>query len=56
MRNRVAVVTGAGSGIGRASALAFAVKGYSVGLLGHSPDELEATKRAISKPAAKRVF
>ena len=44
MANRVAVITGAGSGIGRATALAFLKDGYSVALAGRRADELEKTK------------
>jgi NAD(P)-dependent dehydrogenase (short-subunit alcohol dehydrogenase family) len=41
--SRIAVVTGAGSGIGRASALALQTAGYSVVLAGRRPAELEKT-------------
>ena len=41
---KVAVVTGAGSGIGRAVALAFQADGYNVSLAGRRIAELEATK------------
>ena len=44
MANRVAVITGAGSGIGRATALAFLKDGYSVALAGRRAEELEKTK------------
>jgi NADP-dependent 3-hydroxy acid dehydrogenase YdfG len=41
--NPTAIVTGAGSGIGRAVALALARKGYRVALLGRSQATLQAT-------------
>ncbi len=40
---KVAIVTGAGSGIGRAAALALLRKGWSVALAGRRADALEAT-------------
>ena len=40
---KIAMVTGAGSGIGRASALALLEDGYSVVLTGRRPEPLEAT-------------
>jgi NAD(P)-dependent dehydrogenase (short-subunit alcohol dehydrogenase family) len=40
---RVAVVTGAGSGIGRAAALALLAHGYRVALAGRRPEPLHAT-------------
>ena len=43
MAGKVALVTGAGSGIGRASALALQGKGYHVVLAGRRRDELEKT-------------
>ena len=42
---RVAVVTGAGSGIGRAVALALFAEGYAVVLAGRRADALEETRR-----------
>ena len=44
MANRVAVITGAGSGIGRATALAYLKDGYQVALAGRRVEELEKTK------------
>jgi NAD(P)-dependent dehydrogenase (short-subunit alcohol dehydrogenase family) len=41
--NKVAIVTGAGSGIGRAVALALLAAGWSVSLAGRRPDALEET-------------
>lgn len=43
-QQKVAVVTGAGSGIGRAVALALAQDGYDVVLAGRRPEALEQTK------------
>jgi NAD(P)-dependent dehydrogenase (short-subunit alcohol dehydrogenase family) len=43
MANRYAVVTGAGSGVGRAVATALLQNGYSVGLAGRRQDALEET-------------
>ena len=43
MVDRVAVITGAGSGIGRASALALCQDGWSVALLGRRKDALDET-------------
>jgi NAD(P)-dependent dehydrogenase (short-subunit alcohol dehydrogenase family) len=43
MMDRVAVITGSGSGIGRASALALCKDGWSVALLGRRKDALEET-------------
>jgi len=44
--NRVALVTGAGSGIGKATALAFAREGFRVVLSGRHRDALEDVARA----------
>ena len=43
MTERVAVITGAGSGIGRAAALALCKDGWSVALLGRREDALKET-------------
>ncbi|HEY2731057.1 MAG TPA: SDR family oxidoreductase [Polyangia bacterium] len=45
-KTKVAVVTGAGSGIGRAAALALLADGWSVTLAGRSPEPLRATAEA----------
>ena len=43
MDSKIAIVTGAGSGVGRAVSLALAAAGYSVVLAGRRRDALEAT-------------
>ena len=45
MADKVAIVTGGGTGIGRASALALGRNGYSVVIAGRRPDPLEHTVR-----------
>ncbi len=51
--NKVALVTGAGSGIGRASALALARAGYQVVLLGRRAEALEQTCAAAAAESAE---
>jgi NAD(P)-dependent dehydrogenase (short-subunit alcohol dehydrogenase family) len=53
--SKVAIVTGAGSGIGRAVALALLGDGYTVALAGRRQAALEET-RALSGPAADRAL
>jgi NAD(P)-dependent dehydrogenase (short-subunit alcohol dehydrogenase family) len=52
---KIALVTGAGSGVGRASALALLAEGYSVALAGRRQDALEATSALAGEHAARAV-
>ncbi|MFJ7154572.1 SDR family oxidoreductase [Streptomyces sp. NPDC101118] len=50
-RKKIAVVTGAGSGIGRSVALALAAAGWSLALAGRRREALEETARAAGETA-----
>ena len=53
--SKIALVTGAGSGIGRACALGLLAEGWTVGLLGRRADALQVTAEAAGS-AASRAF
>ena len=53
--NKVAIVTGAGSGIGRATALALLKAGWKVALAGRRADALEAARSAAGDHAAHAI-
>jgi NAD(P)-dependent dehydrogenase (short-subunit alcohol dehydrogenase family) len=55
MTDKVAVITGAGSGIGRAAAIALQNSGFSVVLTGRRADALEATA-AMANPSGGRTL
>jgi NADP-dependent 3-hydroxy acid dehydrogenase YdfG len=53
--NKVAIVTGAGSGIGRCTALALLQVGYSVVLAGRRRDPLEAVARSEGQHSSRTL-
>lgn len=53
--SKVAMVTGAGSGIGRATALALAEAGYAVVLVGRRVERLKQTAADIGRNARSLV-
>ena len=55
MAGKVAIVTGGGTGIGRASALALGRDGYSVVIAGRRPDPLEQTASAAAAEGSQLV-
>lgn len=55
LQGRVALVTGAGSGIGAAAAVRFAQDGIKVGLLGRTQEELDKVARQVEQCGSEAV-
>ena len=55
MSGRVVVVTGASTGVGRATARAFAARGESVGLIARGHDGLEGARREVAERGARAL-
>jgi NAD(P)-dependent dehydrogenase (short-subunit alcohol dehydrogenase family) len=55
LSNFVAIITGAGSGVGRATAMALAAAGATPVLLGRTPEALEETARLVTDAGGRSV-
>ncbi|CDZ33284.1 Short-chain dehydrogenase/reductase SDR [Neorhizobium galegae bv. officinalis] len=55
LKNQVALVTGAGSGIGKAAAMKLAVEGAKVALLGHTRTDIDKTAQEIEKAGGEAL-
>lgn len=56
MNGKVALVTGAGKGIGKAVALALAAEGVQVGLMARTAQDIQAVAEDIRKTGGKAAF
>lgn len=55
MKNKFAIVTGASTGIGRATAIELGKNGAIVALVARSKDKLEETKKLVEKAGGKAI-
>lgn len=55
LENKVAIITGAASGIGKAAAISLANKGMKVALVDLNADDLEEVKATINKKGQEAI-
>lgn len=55
LKNKVALITGAGSGIGKASAMRFAKEGARVGVLSHTHEQIHAAAEEINRAGGEAI-
>ena len=55
LKNKTALITGAGRGLGRAIAIAMAREGASVALCSRTASELEETAASVAKEGVKAL-
>lgn len=56
LKNRVAIITGAGKGIGKAVATALAAEGVNLGLIARTSSDLEALQASLTATYGVKVF
>lgn len=56
LKNRSAIITGAGKGIGKATALALAAEGVNLGLIARTSSDLEALQASLTNTYGVKVF
>jgi len=54
-KNKVVVITGASTGVGRATAHEFAKQGSKIGLLARAPESLAATSREVERMGGRAL-
>ncbi|MEW9699450.1 3-ketoacyl-ACP reductase [Paenibacillus sp. SI8] len=56
LHHKTAIITGAGKGIGKATAIALAKEGVSLGLISRSREDLEALQQALMSTCGVKVY